>query len=169
MKKIKLKQINEIIYYEKLDNGMEVFLYPKSDSYNNYVTFTTKFGSINNKFVPLGEKKSITVPNGIAHFLEHKVFAQKDNPQPSDYYAKTGTLSNAFTTFKNTTYLFSGPNNLIDNIDYLLDFVQSPYFTDENIESEKGIDLNDCEKVSNSITELLDKEDPIKEQYFLRS
>ena len=81
----------------------------------------------------------IKVPYGIAHFLEHKVFAQENDPQPSDFFAMSGTMSNAFTTFKNTTYLFSGPNNLINNINYLLDFVQSPYFTDDNIKSEKGI------------------------------
>ena len=139
MKKINLKQINETIYYEKLKNGLDVYLYPKKDYHNNYVTFTTKFGSINHEFVPIDEDKMIKVPLGIAHFLEHKVFAQKEDPQPSDYFAESGTLSNAFTTFKNTTYLFSGPNNLINNIKYLLDFVQNPYFTDENVESEKGI------------------------------
>ena len=139
MKEIKLKHINESVYYERLDNGLDVYLYSKKDYHNNYVTFTTKFGSINHRFVPIGEEKMISVPLGIAHFLEHKVFAQKDDPQPSDFFAKTGTLNNAFTTFKNTTYLFSGPNDLIENINYLLDFVQSPYFTDENVNAEKGI------------------------------
>ena len=139
MIEIKLKQINESIFYEKLDNGLDIYLYSKNDYHNNYVTFTTKFGSINHRFVPIGEDKMISVPLGIAHFLEHKVFAQKDDPQPSDFYAKTGTLNNAFTTFKNTTYLFSGPNDLIENINYLLDFVQSPYFADDNVKAEKGI------------------------------
>ena len=139
MKKIELKHINETIYYEKLKNGLDIYLYPKKSCHNNYVTFTTKFGSINQEFIPIGENKKIKVPLGIAHFLEHKVFAQKEEPQPSDFFAKSGTLSNAFTTFKNTTYLLSGPNNLIENVNYLLDFVQTPYFTDENVESEKGI------------------------------
>ena len=139
MKEIKLKGIDEIIYYEKLDNGLDVYLYPKDDVYNNYVTFTTKFGSIYNQFVPIGEKKMKKVPYGVAHFLEHKVFEQKNGDAVDEFFSKSGTISNAYTTFKNTTYLFSGPNNLKNNILFLLDFVQSPYFTDENVEKEKGI------------------------------
>lgn len=139
MKRIKIKGIEEEIFYHKLDNGLDVYLYTKEGFHNNYVTFTTKFGSIYNEFIPINEDKMITVPKGVAHFLEHKVFIQKDGPQPSDFYAESGTLTNAYTTFKNTTYLFSGPDNLINNIKYLLDFVQKPYFTDENVESEKGI------------------------------
>lgn len=139
MKEIKLKKINEIIYYEKLKNGMDVYLYPKKGNQNNYVTFTTKFGSINHEFIPVGSDKFIKVPLGIAHFLEHKVFAQENDPQPSEFFAESGALSNAYTTFKNTTYLFSGSDNLKENICYLLDFVQTPYFTEENVESEKGI------------------------------
>ena len=139
MKKIKFNTIGEEVCYEKLDNGMDVYLFSKDIFYNNYVTFTTKFGSIYNEFVPIGKDKMIKVPKGVAHFLEHKVFIQKDDPQPSDFFAESGALTNAYTTFKNTTYLFTGPDNLIDNVKYLLDFVQEPYFTDENVESEKGI------------------------------
>ena len=89
----------------------------------------------------------IKVPNGIAHFLEHKVFVQKEDPQPTEFFSESGTMCNAYTTFKNTTYLFSGANNLVENINYLLDYVQSPYFTYENVESEKGIiteEINMC-------------------------
>ena len=139
MKRIKIKGIDEEIFYHKLDNGLDIYLYSKEGFHNNYATFTTKFGSIYNEFIPINENKMITVPKGVAHFLEHKVFVQKNDPQPSDFYAESGTLTNAYTTFKNTTYLFSGPDNLINNIKYLLDFVQEPYFTDENVESEKGI------------------------------
>ena len=139
MKKIAIKGIDEEIFYYKLDNGLDVYLYSKEGFHNNYVTFTTKFGSIYNEFVPINEEKMLIVPKGVAHFLEHKVFVQKKDPQPSDFYAESGTLTNAYTTFKNTTYLFTGPDNLINNVKYLLDFVQEPYFTDENVESEKGI------------------------------
>lgn len=139
MKKIKFNIIGEEVCYEKLDNGMDVYLFSKDNFHNNYVTFTTKFGSIYNEFVPIGKEKMIKVPKGVAHFLEHKVFIQKEDPQPSDFFAESGALTNAYTTFKNTTYLFTGPDNLIENVKYLLDFVQEPYFTDENVESEKGI------------------------------
>ena len=139
MKKINLNTINETIYYEKLNNGLDIYLYPKKDIHNNYVTFTTKFGSIYNEFVPIDKDKMIKVPYGVAHFLEHKVFAQKEDPQPEVFFAKSGTICNAYTTFKNTSYLFSGPDNLNENIIYLLDYVQSPYFTEDNVNSEKGI------------------------------
>ena len=139
MKEIKLNGIEETIYYKKLDNGLDVYLYNKSNITNNYVTFTTKFGSIYNEFIPINKDKYIKVPHGVAHFLEHKVFAQKENPQPEEFFARSGAICNAYTTFKNTTYLFSGPKNLKENICFLLDFVQEPYFTDENVEKERGI------------------------------
>lgn len=147
MKKIKLKESNEIIYYDKLDNGLEVYLYNKDNFHSNYVTFTTKFGSVYNEFVPIGKSKMIKVPHGVAHFLEHKVFEQENDPQPMEFFSETGAVTNAYTTFKNTTYLFECSNDLIKNINYLLDFVQSPYFTDENVEEEKGIineEINMC-------------------------
>ena len=147
MKKIKLKESNEIIYYDKLDNGLEVYLYNKDNFHSNYVTFTTKFGSVYNEFVPIGESKMIKVPHGVAHFLEHKVFEQENDPQPMEFFSETGAVTNAYTTFKNTTYLFECSNDLIKNINYLLDFVQSPYFTDENVEEENGIineEINMC-------------------------
>ena len=137
--KIKLNGMDEEIYYEKLSNGLDVYLYSKEGMTNNYVTFTTKFGSIYNEFVPINEKKMTKVPNGVAHFLEHKVFVQKHDPQPEEFFAKSGAVCNAYTTFKNTTYLFSGPDALKENVTFLLDYVQNPYFTKENVDSEKGI------------------------------
>ncbi len=145
MKKITIKKINEDIYYEKLDNGLDVYLYVNNNMQNNYVTFNTKYGSIYNEFEYNG--KMTKFPNGIAHFLEHKVFVQKDDPQPEEYYGANGTLCNAYTTFKNTSYLFTGINNIYDNVNYLLDFVQNIYLTKENVESEKGIiiqEINMC-------------------------
>lgn len=77
MEKIRIKNLEEDVYYEKLDNGLEVYLYTKDDIYTNYVTFTTKYGSVYNDFVPIGESKIRSFPKGIAHFLEHKVFTEK--------------------------------------------------------------------------------------------
>ena len=146
MKKITIKKINEDIYYEKLENGLDVYLYVNKNMQTNYVTFNTKYGSVYNEFED-SSGKMIKVPNGIAHFLEHKVFVQKDDPQPEEYYALSGTLCNAYTTFKNTSYLFTGTNDVYNNVEYLLDFVQDIYLTDENVESEKGIiiqEINMC-------------------------
>ena len=147
MKKITIKHVNEDIYYEKLDNGMDVYLYVNKNMHNNYATFTTKYGSVNNEFGIGKDGKFYKVPNGIAHFLEHKVFVQEKDPQPEDYFAQSGGVCNAYTTFKNTTYLFSSCKNVIDNVGFLLDFVQSIYLTEENVESEKGIitqEINMC-------------------------
>ena len=123
MKKIKLNNIDEYVYYERLENGLDVYLYQKEECTNNYVTFTTKFGSINNEFVSVSENKMIKVPHGVAHFLEHKVFVQEKGPQPEEFFARSGAVCNAYTTFKNTTYLFSGPTKLKENICFLLDYV----------------------------------------------
>lgn len=139
MKKIKLKDIDEFVYYEKLDNGLEVYLYSKDTVHSSYVTFTTKYGSVYNEFIPIGEDKMKNFPKGIAHFLEHKVFVQKEDPQPMEFFAESGSNCNAYTTFRNTTYLFYATKSLKENINYLLDYVQNIYLTDESVESEKGI------------------------------
>ncbi len=139
MKKIRIEDIEEDVYYEKLDNGLEVFLYSKDDVYGNYVTFTTKYGSIYNEFVPIGKDKITTFPKGIAHFLEHKVFAVKEGPDPMEFFSRSGAVCNAYTTFRNTTYLFYTTKELKENINYLLNYVQDIYLTDEAVEQEKNI------------------------------
>ena len=139
MKKIRIKGVEEDIFYEKLDNGLEVYLYTKDTVHSNYVTFTTKYGSVYNEFVPINSDKMTTFPKGIAHFLEHKVFAQKEDPQPMEFFARSGAVCNAYTTFKNTTYLFYATESLKENIEYLLDYVQNIYLTDESVENEKDI------------------------------
>lgn len=139
MKTIRIKDVEEDIFYEKLDNGLEVYLYSKDTLHSNYVTFTTKYGSVYNEFVPIDSNKMTTFPKGIAHFLEHKVFVQKEDPQPMEFFAKSGAVCNAYTTFKNTTYLFYATENLNKNIEFLLDYVQNIYLTEESVESEKGI------------------------------
>ena len=147
MKKITINHINEDVYFETLENGLKVYMYVNKNMHNNYVTFTTKYGSVNNEFGFGKDGKFKKVPNGIAHFLEHKVFVQENDPQPEDYFAQSGGICNAYTTFKNTTYLFSCCDNIYDNVSFLLDFVQSIYLTEENVESEKGIitqEINMC-------------------------
>lgn len=139
MQKNKLEKMDLTLYREKLDNGLEVFVVPKDNVNGIYVTFTTKFGSITDEFVPIGKNKMYKVPKGVAHFLEHKMFEQEDGSEPFNFYSERGSDCNANTSNYKTTYLFSGPNFFKENMEYLLDFVQSPYFTDENVEKEKGI------------------------------
>ena len=139
MNKITLSNLDIDIYHEYLDNGLNVYVIPKNDVNNIYATFTTNYGSNEIEFVPLGEKKMIAVPLGIAHFLEHKMFEQEDGKDPFAFFGERGSDANANTNNFKTTYLFSGPEFFEDNMNYLLDYVQSPYFTDDNVEKEKGI------------------------------
>ena len=139
MKKSKLEKIDLELYEETLDNGLNVYVVPKENVNGIYATFSTKFGSIEREFIPIGSKKMIKVPLGVAHFLEHKMFEQKDEVDPFTFYSERGCDANANTSNYKTTYLFSGANSFADNINYLLDYVQDPYFTDENVEKEKGI------------------------------
>ncbi|WP_404433058.1 EF-P 5-aminopentanol modification-associated protein YfmH [Sutcliffiella horikoshii] len=138
MEKIEFKQLEENLYHETLDNGLEVYLLPKSGFHKTYATFTTKYGSIDNKFVPLGEDDYVTVPDGIAHFLEHKLF-EKEHGDVFQDFSKQGASANAFTSFTRTAYLFSSTSNVEKNLETLMDFVQAPYFTEKTVEKEKGI------------------------------
>ena len=137
MEKINYKNLDLDLFYEKLDNGLEIFVLPKNNVNNIYVTFTTKYGSNIIEFIENNQK--IKVPLGIAHFLEHKMFEQEDGLDIFNFYSERGADCNANTNYTKTTYLFSGPSFLEENLNLLLDYVQSPYFTDENVEKEKGI------------------------------
>ena len=139
MKEINIDIVNEKLIFEKLNNGLEIYMVPNNRVKNIYATFTTKYGSTINEFVPINENKMVKVPEGIAHFLEHKVFEQESGEDPFTFFSKSGSDTNAHTSLNNTTYEFTGPNNFIENLEYLLDFVQSVYLTNENVEKEKGI------------------------------
>ena len=139
MKINRLEKIDLDIYEETLKNGLKIYIIPKENVNGIYVTFTTKFGSINQEFVPINGDDFVKVPLGIAHFLEHKMFEQKDDVDPFTFYSERGCDANANTSNFKTTYLFSGANSFNENLNFLLDYVQSPYFTDKNVEKEKGI------------------------------
>ena len=139
MNKIEISNLDLTLYSEKLENGLSIFVVPKQNWNNIYVTFTTNYGSVQNEFVPNGKDEMIKVPEGVAHFLEHKLFEQEDGVDPFTFFGKNGASANASTSSYKTTYLFEGTTNFKENLEYLLDFVQSPYFTDENVEKEKGI------------------------------
>ena len=137
--KRKLTRIDLDLYSKTLDNGLEVYIIPKDNVNGVNVTFSCKFGSACTDFVPNGSSKMINVPLGVAHFLEHKMFEQEDNVDPFTFYSERGCDANAYTSQYKTTYLFSGANEFYEGINFLLDYVQSPYFTDQNVEKEKGI------------------------------
>lgn len=139
MQKVALTNLDLDLYSETLSNGLSIFVVPKENCNNIYATFTTNYGAVQNEFIPYGKDEMIKVPEGVAHFLEHKLFEQEDGVDPFTFYGKNGASSNASTSSYKTTYLFEGATHFKENIEYLLDFVQEPYFTDENVEKEKGI------------------------------
>ena len=131
--------INESVYMGEHKSGLKVFVIPKEGFTKKYAIFGTKYGSIDRKFVPLGESDMITVPDGIAHFLEHKMFEQPDGTDAFMEFSKYGANANAYTSFTNTCYLFACTDNFYENFEHLLNFVQMPHFTDENVAKEQGI------------------------------
>ena len=117
-------------------SGLKIYILEKPQYTSSYAIFGTKYGSIDTCFAVNGEETS--VPEGIAHFLEHKLFESEDGDAFTKY-AKTGAYANAFTSFDRTCYLFSCTDKFYENLDILLDFVQSPYFTEQTVQKEQGI------------------------------
>lgn len=133
----KAEHLNETLYAETLPNGLKVFILSKPGFQKTYATFSTRYGSIDNHFQVPG-KEAVKVPDGIAHFLEHKMFEEPEGDVFTKFASK-GASANAFTSFDRTVYLFSATEHLMENLTTLIDFVQNPYFTDANVEKEKGI------------------------------
>jgi predicted Zn-dependent peptidase len=161
------KTVQETVYHVDLTPGPELYVLPKKGFNKKYAIFSTRFGSIDNNFwmerrsgggqahgqaanqaeelsnvkeQPIGGQtgEQIEVPDGVAHFLEHKLFDDEEG-NVFDRFAQYGASSNAFTGFTNTTYLFSCTDFFPENFELLLDFVQSPYFTKESVDKEQGI------------------------------
>lgn len=138
MEKIYYQTLKETLYHETMTNGLEVYILPKAGFEKTYGLFSTRFGSVDTTFVPLGKQEMVKVEDGIAHFLEHKMFDMKDG-DASDKFAALGANTNAFTSSSRTAYLFSTTSHEEQCVELLLDFVQSLDITDESVEKEKGI------------------------------
>ncbi|KGE17461.1 EF-P 5-aminopentanol modification-associated protein YfmH [Paenibacillus wynnii] len=137
MEQMYYERLQETIYHEVMENGLRVYVLPKPGFRKTYATFATKYGSVDNHFHVAGGEET-KVPDGIAHFLEHKMFEEPEGDIFATF-ASNGASANAFTSFDQTVYLFSATENIETNLETLVDFVQRPYFTDENVEKEKGI------------------------------
>lgn len=135
---IENNMLKEKIYLCEYDNGLKAYIFPKKGYTKKYATYATHYGSINTSFVVPGESGVTSVPDGIAHFLEHKLFEQEDGPA-LEKFSEMGASGNAYTSFDHTAYLFSCTDNFENCFKYLMKFVQNPYLTDENVEKEKGI------------------------------
>lgn len=138
MNKKHYERLQETLYSEILPNGLRVFILPKKGFKKSYATFTANYGSVDNHF-QVEDQAPIRVPDGIAHFLEHKMFEEPDGGDVFAKFSSQGASANAYTSFDRTAYLFSATEQIPQNLETLLNYVQNPYFTDENVEKEKGI------------------------------
>ncbi len=137
VQEIKSQLTGDKYYKVKHKSGLNIYVYEKEGYNSTYAVFGTRYGSINTTFSSNGGEK-MTVPDGIAHYLEHKLFECEDGDAFAKY-AKTGANANAFTSFDKTCYLFSTTDNFKESLEILLDFVQRPYFTEETVAKEQGI------------------------------
>ncbi len=131
--------LKECLYTAQHDSGLKIAIMPKKGYSKSYAIFGTHFGSVDNLFIAPGKTEKTMLPDGIAHFLEHKLFEQPDGSNVFESYAKHGANANAYTSFHVTAYLFESTQDVQENLGILLDFVQKPYFTDENVSKEQGI------------------------------
>ena len=138
MNEIKYDLYNEKLHIINLPNGLNVNLIVRPKFHQTFGILTTRYGSINNSFKASDSNEIKKYPNGIAHFLEHKLFEKEDH-DAFDEFALYGADSNAFTSFTRTSYLFSTSSNVDKCVSTLLNFVQHPYFSEQTVEKEKGI------------------------------
>lgn len=132
------RAVNESYYLVKHKSGLDIIVSPKKLS-SSYAMLATKYGSIDNAFRTASDGEYTRVPDGVAHFLEHKLFDNEKGEDTFSRYAKTGANANAYTSFDVTAYLFSCADNFYDSLEILLDFVTHPYFTEESVKKEQGI------------------------------
>ncbi len=141
MRKMSLEvsqELGESTFCTTLDNGLKVYICQKKGFGKKIGMFGTKYGSVVNDFVDITTGKRIKVPDGIAHFLEHKLF-EKEGANALDLFSKMGVSSNAYTSFDQTVYFFETSEKFEESIAMLVKLIKEPYFTDENVQKEQGI------------------------------
>lgn len=138
IREVKSERLGESYFEIDHPSGLKILVYPKKNYAATYAVFGTRYGSIDTEFRLNGEEKFTSVPEGIAHFLEHKLFESEDL-DAFERYAKTGASANAYTSFDKTCYLFSCTGKFQESLEILLDFVTHPYFTEKTVQKEQGI------------------------------
>lgn len=146
----KYPYMKETVYYAKLDNDLTVVLLPKMDFHETYGVITANFGALHTHLL-LEDGREIAYPAGIAHFLEHKLFENEDEEDVMNEFAKFGASANAYTSFGQTSYLFSTTQEVLPALSLLQSFVRQPYFTDENVAREQGIIEQEIEMYQDDI------------------
>ena len=139
LKYVKNEVTGEELYFAEHSSGLGIYIVPKKEYSKTFAIFGTRYGSVDSKFAVPGENDITEVPDGIAHYLEHKMFDQPDGSNVFDKFSKYGGNANAFTSFNITAYLFTATDNIEKNLETLMDYVQSPYFTEESVQKEQGI------------------------------
>ncbi len=137
-KTVRNELLNEEYYEIDHETGLKIFVMEKPDYSGAYAIFGTKYGSVDTCFKLTTEEEYTRVPEGIAHFLEHKLF-ESEELDAFERFAQTGANANAYTSFDRTCYLFQCSGNFEKNLEILLDFVKAPYFTEETVQKEQGI------------------------------
>lgn len=132
------EMLDENTYITTLKNGLKVYICKKKGFQKKIGLFGTKYGSVTNDFVDIRTKKRIKVPDGIAHFLEHKLF-EKEEQNALDMFSNIGVNANAYTSFDQTVYYFETSNKFQESIELLVKLIKEPYFTEENVAKEQGI------------------------------
>ncbi len=131
-------RMGESIHSAKLEDGLPVFISSRPGFLKGFAIIATNYGSLDNEFVPVGSDKMTRYPEGIAHFLEHKLFEDQAG-DIFDQFARLGASANAFTSHAVTAYHYSAAETFYECLDLLLDFVADPYFTEESIEKERKV------------------------------
>ena len=139
MNKIPLRGLDEVVYHEKLDNGLNIYVLRKKD-YNTFSCyFITNFGALIDDFIPINEKEYHKFPKGVAHFLEHKMFEQESGPSVMEKFSSLLGTCNAFTNYEYTAYYVNGSDNFKDNLLFLKNNIKNKYFTSKKKKKKKGI------------------------------
>ncbi len=136
MTELKDEAFDTPYYFLQHSSGLKIYVYPFKGFRSTYAVIGTKFGSVNSSFIHNG--RTVTVPDGTAHYLEHKLFESEEGDAFTQY-AKTGAFANAYTSFDTTCYLFSCTERFDESLKILFDLIQSPYFTPETVAKEQGI------------------------------
>ena len=137
MKKNYYPELDETLYSCRLENGLTVMVVPRKGFTKKLAYFVTDYGSIHTDFILEG--KQYKAPAGVAHYLEHKMFDLPGKRDVSAEFAAMGAMTNAFTSYDMTAYYFSTTENFEGCLRLLLEFVSTPYFTEESVEKERGI------------------------------
>lgn len=132
------RTLGETLHWTRLESGLGVYVLPHRGFHKRYATCAVNYGSVDNRFLLAGECAPLSVPDGIAHFLEHQLFAEETG-DIFDRFARLGAAANAYTQFISTTYLFSTTSHFFEALELLMDLVWKPYITDATVAKEKGI------------------------------